>query len=164
MIAVEQNNLMLHMKNICKSLLVPKIQKYYPKEKIILYNTHKIAYCVQPKVGSSTILTLFVNLIPNLLPKKIPIHRRMYKNFSMKNHQTDSTLEKMVNEKHYFAFSFVRHPFDRLVSAYIDKIKINNNGIFKKHVSEIEHMVLRTPLVPKFIPEICSNMGRIMYK
>ena len=58
MIAVEQNNLMLHMKNICKSLLVPKIQKYYPKEKIILYNTHKIAYCVQPKVGSSTILTL----------------------------------------------------------------------------------------------------------
>ena len=59
----------------------------------------------------------------------------------MKNHKPDSTLEKMVNEKQYFAFSFVRHPFDRLVSAYIDKIKIDNNGIFKKHVSEIEHMV-----------------------
>ena len=65
----------------------------------------------------------------------------MYTKFSMKNHKPDSTLEKMVNEKHYFSFSFVRHPFDRLVSAYIDKIKIDNNGIFKKHVSEIEHMV-----------------------
>ena len=141
MIAVEQNNLKLHMKNICKSLLLPKSQKNYPKEKIILYDTHKIAYCVQPKVGSSTILKLFVNLIPHFLPKKYPIHRRMYTKFSMKNHKTDSTLEKMVNEKQYFAFSFVRHPFDRLVSAYIDKIKIDNNGIFKKHVSEIEHMV-----------------------
>ena len=141
MIAVEQNNLKLHMKNICKSLLLPKSQKNYPKEKIILYDTHKIAYCVQPKVGSSTILKLFVNLIPHFLPKKYPIHRRMYTKFSMKNHKTDSTLEKMVNEKHYFSFSFVRHPFDRLVSAYIDKIKIDNNGIFKKHVSEIEHMV-----------------------
>ena len=156
MIAMEQSNLKLHMKNICKSLpTVPKIQKYYPKDKIILYDTHKIAYCVQPKVGSSTILKLFVNLIPNLLPKQIlpKLHQRMYKTFSMKNHLPDSTLEKMVNKKHYFAFSFVRHPFDRLVSAYIDKIKINKNGIFKKHVSEIKHMV-RTHLVPKFVPKL----------
>ena len=35
------------------------------------------------------------------------------------------TLEKYLKNNNYFVFSFVRHPFDRLVSAYLDKIAGN---------------------------------------
>ena len=31
-------------------------------------------------------------------------------------------LKKYLKENGYFVFTFVRHPFDRLVSAYLDKI------------------------------------------
>ena len=37
-------------------------------------------------------------------------------------------LEKYLKENNFFVFSFVRHPFDRLVSAYLDKIAGNPNS------------------------------------
>ena len=128
-IVVEQNNLKMHIKNVCNSLM-PKIEHFYPKDKLILYDTHKIVYCLQPKVGSSSILKMFVNLLPEKYRYignssiHIHVHSFMYKTFSMKTGQHETTLEKLVNEEHYFAFSFVRHPFDRLVSAYIGSVAL----------------------------------------
>ena len=66
------------------------------------------------------------------------IHKTMYKTFSMKAGQHESNIKKLVNEEHYFAFSFVRHPFDRLVSAYIEKIEMNKTGYFQLHIGAIK--------------------------
>ena len=48
-IVVEQNNLKMHIKNVCNSSILPKIEHIYPKDKLILYDAHKIVYCLQPK-------------------------------------------------------------------------------------------------------------------
>ena len=118
----------------------------YPMDKLILYDAHKIVYCLQPKVGSSSILKLFVNLLPEkyqYLKNDDSIHKTMYKTFSMKQkahggQHHESNLKELVNEENYFAFSFVRHPFDRLVSAYIEKIEMNKTGYFQLHIASIK--------------------------
>ena len=38
------------------------------------------------------------------------------------------TLENYLKKNNFFVFSFVRHPFDRIVSAYLDKIAGNPNN------------------------------------
>ena len=49
-IVVEQNNLKMHIKNVCSnSSSIPKIEHIYPEDKLILYDAHKIVYCLQPK-------------------------------------------------------------------------------------------------------------------
>ena len=143
-LVVEQSNLKMHIKNICsKSPILSKVgHDTYPMDKLILYNTHKIVYCLQPKVGSTSILNLFLNLLPekdqhwNISYDNI--HQKMYKEFSMKVAQHKIKLKKLVNKNHYFAFSFVRHPFDRLVSAYVDKIESNKTGYFQLHIANIK--------------------------
>ena len=143
-VVVEQSNLKMHIKNVCsKSPILSKVgHDIYPMDKLILYNTHKIVYCLQPKVGSTSILNLFLNLLPQKDQHwKISydnIHQKMYKEFSMKVAQRKLKLKKLVNERHYFAFSFVRHPFDRLVSAYVDKIESNKTGYFQLHITNIK--------------------------
>ena len=56
----------------------------------------------------------------------------------MKEFKFKEQLPNMMNptleyfkRNHFFAFSFVRHPFDRLVSAYVDKV-IKNKAIWLK--------------------------------
>ena len=143
-LVVEQSNLKMHIKNVCsKSPILSKVgHDTYPMDKLILYNTHKIVYCLQPKVGSTSILNLFLNLLPEKDQHwKISydnIHQKMYKEFSMKVAQHKIKLKKLVNKNHYFAFSFVRHPFDRLVSAYVDKIESNKTGYFQLHIANIK--------------------------
>ena len=48
-------------------------------------------------------------------------------NYVLKHFAFDMSGSIDINDyfhsKRYFVFSFVRHPFDRLVSAYIDKIE-----------------------------------------
>ena len=55
------------------------------------------------------------------------LHGRIPKEFSsipiLEKLETGQTLSDYFRQEGYFVFSFVRHPFDRLVSAYLDKIE-----------------------------------------
>ena len=71
----------------------------------------------------------FVKLIPEDIRNKLDfenmdshqLHQAVPKQFLLKDLQ-GLKINKLFEVNHIFTFSFVRHPFDRLVSAYLDKI------------------------------------------
>ena len=72
----------------------------------------------------------FVKLIPEDVRSKLDfenmknshqLHQAVPKQFLLKDLE-GLKINKFFEVNHIFTFSFVRHPFDRLVSAYLDKI------------------------------------------
>ena len=71
----------------------------------------------------------FVKLIPEDIRNKLDfenmdshqLHQAVPKQFHLKDLE-GLKINKFFEVNHIFTFSFVRHPFDRLVSAYLDKI------------------------------------------
>ena len=61
------------------------------------------------------------------------LHQAVPKHFSLKDKDLAEPIE--INGFFYsnriFVFSFVRHPFDRLVSAYLDKIDSEESENYK---------------------------------
>ena len=103
---------------------------------------HKIAMCRNAKVGTSTWMKHFALLDPNKRfdPNSMKLHSQIPPLFSVKKQigKTDNLWE-YFKENQYLTFSFVRHPFDRLVSAYKDKAERENGflkGILKKNEVE----------------------------
>lgn len=86
-------------------------------------SVHKVAYCRHGKVGTTT----WMKHLIKLLPKK----KQLLKKYAeMSSHKLHGALPKefmaskgqKLDLSGYFVFSFVRHPYDRLVSAFNDKI------------------------------------------
>ena len=116
---------------------------------------NKIAACPVGKIGSSTWFKIFRNLLPQKLIRKYakeydeeiirhileaPITKiktktapigtndyRMRRNFPY-DYDLDE-LSTFLKKEISLSFTFVRHPFERLVSAYKDKV-LRNNGTY----------------------------------
>lgn len=86
---------------------------------IFLDGAHRLAYCLIPKVASTTVKTVFAPLLNFCKPdcgevgihvafdSRVPMYGPLYLN--------EGRLEN------YTTAMFVRHPFERLVSTYVDK-------------------------------------------
>ena len=79
--------------------------------------------------------------------KLLPKERQVQKNFDqMESNQLHAQLPnefkatrgQPLDISHYFAFSFVRHPYDRLVSAYNDKIISKNDKGYYRLTMELQ--------------------------
>ena len=72
----------------------------------------------------------FVKLIPEEIQTEInfaemdshQLHSAVPKQFRLKKELEQFQMNDYFMSNQFFVFSFVRHPFDRLVSAYLDKI------------------------------------------
>ena len=53
------------------------------------------------------------------------LHKYVLKHFAF-DMSGSIDINDYFHSKRYFVFSFVRHPFDRLVSAYVDKVETLN--------------------------------------
>jgi hypothetical protein len=124
------------LKNKLNTQLPVKLKDFMVEKK------HKIAYCRNAKAGTTTWMQHFNALLdPEHQPripylrkedrvvpkkgKKIDLHNFMPRRFSV-HKQTGmkfnfESLKKYFSDNEYLTFSFVRHPFDRIVSAYKDK-------------------------------------------
>ena len=89
--------------------------------------TRVMAYCQVPKAGSTTWRNTFANM--NAI-KDGGIRQRSQKLYSKKNSFRAKTFGDLANLNglHIVKFMFVRHPFERLVSAYNDKFVIYRNA------------------------------------
>lgn len=87
---------------------------------------HKYVYVVTPKVGTTTIkhrLNLLEIKGTPIDPDRIPLHPSLHQSILIRPYQLSTELlELALWSKDYFRFAFVRHPFERLLSAYLDKI------------------------------------------
>ena len=132
---------------VCRKYNIPK-RKIINKEFLEVDRKHKMALCSHAKVGSTTWHSLFEKLLPT------KFHEELTKKFgkevllgwgewTLKNYFiltkhdfaggfSDWIAPYLINnylrKKKFLSFSFVRHPFERLVSAYTDKI---NDGFMK---------------------------------
>ena len=127
---------------------------------------HGQAYCRQAKVGTTTLLQLFMylsDIVPRykaffdktitskssedlklaahvlheLVPGKFKIQPDYFLNLVENQSSGNKTFRQVyqgfMNENDILSFSFVRHPFERLFSAYEDKILGNSEVITGKH-------------------------------
>lgn len=85
---------------------------------------HKFVYFDNQKVASGTIKqTIFNAVKPNMDISTYNVHKRYHSPLFSPSRFSDEDLEFILFSKAYFKFGFVRHPFTRLLSAYLDKIQ-----------------------------------------
>ena len=130
----EYQKLNEHIQSVC---LKNKLNTQLPValKDFMVEKKHKIAYCRNAKAGTSTWMQHFNALLDpehqkkiSYMPKngkKIDLHNFIPRRFSVYE-QTGmkfdfKSLKKYFSDNEYLTFSFVRHPFDRIVSAYKDK-------------------------------------------
>ena len=133
--------------NIRSVCLKNKLNTHFPValENFMVEKKHKIAYCRNAKVGTSTWMQHFNALLDpehqkkisyirpeHMVGKKMNWHDFVPRQFSVQK-QTGmkfdfESLKKYFIDNEYLTFSFVRHPFDRIVSAYKDKVKSEEAG------------------------------------
>ena len=163
------------LKNITeKANALPVIQphNFWVDEK------HNLTYCMQPKVGSTTWKELFYSLMPSNEKKRLRrkqgsllTHRDIGAYFmdnliTYLNKSEIYTKHKhanLINAVNTFKFSFVRHPFERLVSAYINKHKKflrqikKFKGNISQSLSETIQCFKKTPSFRTFVDYVISE-------
>lgn len=144
---------------VCKKYHLWRRRKLVYKESLAVDTHYKVALCSHPKAGSTTWRFHYKNFLSNETVNKLRkqygkdflnLKRVMNKKFwritendirgSSGDMINPHTLNKFLKNKEILSFSFVRHPFERLVSAYKDRVIdinaekhhfIENNGIQK---------------------------------
>ena len=132
----EYQNLNEHIQAVC---LKNKLNNHTPYlwRTLMVEKNKKIAYCRNAKVGTTTWMNHFNDLLDpkhrispekkqnidlhNFIPPKFSIHKQIGVTLDFKS------TKKYLSDNEYLTFSFVRHPFDRIVSAYKDKAEEKGN-------------------------------------
>ena len=99
------------------------------------------------KVGTTTLINTLTNI--SKLSPKLNLKKQTKRGFI---HSKIFTLpkEKSLNLNHTLNFVFVRHPFDRLASAYYDKIPTLKETKAMKLLKHIKFLKYRNQAIRKF--------------
>lgn len=85
---------------------------------------NKYVYVETPKVACSTIKARLYEHITRGLPIPKEVHPTLFCSPFVRPFQiSDKHIERALYSDEYFRFSFVREPVERVLSAYLDKIK-----------------------------------------
>ncbi|CAH1776906.1 unnamed protein product [Owenia fusiformis] len=134
-----------NLQTICNKSSVAlrtKLTKY-----MLIDETHKLLYCFVPKVGCTAWRKIFAVLSNEKIrnetngnPENIRVDPHFGLHFKSIKSYDRSQQDRIL--KSYYKFMFVREPFERLVSAYIDKFyvpephgfwKVWGKGIINKY-------------------------------
>jgi chondroitin 4-sulfotransferase 11 len=103
------------------------------KNNICILEKNKAIYIPIEKVANTSLKRAFYYIENNKVPKKIHV----------KNNFKNVSKEKLLNYGDYFKFTFVRNPYDRLVSCYFNKIKHNPNLTDKSYYKGVHRGLLK---------------------
>lgn len=122
---------------------------YYYEQGYLINHDHRFIYCPIPKVACSSFKKYMVSLshlenkeeIINL-PQRL-FHSYISHTLTLSASQSYKEAIDLLNESKYFKFAFVRNPWERLTSAYLNKF-----------VSPISHNQSNLPLSKEVIENI----------
>lgn len=135
----EQMDRMHRVRSLCKQKRF--LSNHMPKS-LFVSERQKLLYCSVPKVACTNwkrMMQVFEGAKYDKIMKmdKQKIHRLRYK-YLHRNYKVNR--QKQMLSK-YFKFIFVRHPFERLLSAYRNKFVDPYNNIYqRRHGSQILKM------------------------
>ncbi|WP_197059651.1 sulfotransferase family protein [Thermopetrobacter sp. TC1] len=120
------------MKNIQEHIIQKDFSQYFPypipqiKYLANCSEKYKYIYVSTPKVACSTIIKTLQYLEVGEDMNKLPQHVHDRHNSPLLNpYDLNATPYEMLETDMYFRFTFVRNPYTRILSAYLDKI-VNN--------------------------------------
>ena len=108
---------------------------YWPEHNFIPDHNYRFLYCPIPKIASSSFQSLISRLnSQNNVQKKVNYLYHCKYNLSLYNYKEREAV-KILKDPSYFKFVFVRNPWERLLSAYLNKfIRKQNLEFFVKEV------------------------------
>ncbi|XP_041350541.1 carbohydrate sulfotransferase 11-like [Gigantopelta aegis] len=122
------------MRSKCDALQLPQDQtmKIFTLNHIIVNHKHKVLYCQVPKVASTNWLRVFIFLsgkvkATNLMALKASdVHGQYDHHLTYLSDLNTDEIRVVIRE--YFKFIIVREPFERLLSAYRNKLEAQTNS------------------------------------
>lgn len=123
-----------HLHRTCKRLgLIGDPVRSSVIHHILVDDKHRTLYCNIPKVACTTWKTVMTNLsanFPEPMPpdgERLPVHSRNYlRNKNIRPLEDYYPGDIRYRLDNYFTFMVVRHPLDRVVSAFRDKMDLND--------------------------------------
>ena len=131
-----------HIRNTCRERNWSRsLDKSNPRDywRLLVDDAHRVLYCVIPKVACSSFKTFIVNSTVNTSETRMNVHSKKFLNSVGLNYLSQLPLDEIHKRiANYHKVVVVRHPFDRLISAYKDKFVYSKNypeqfaGLFKR--------------------------------
>ena len=140
-------------------------------EYLITDDRHHVLYCFIPKVGCTSFLSMMVKNI-GIRNNRQWFYPRYLNIIGLKQLSLYSSREITTRLHNYFSFMVVRHPFDRLVSAYQQKfggLKQSHNfsprykQVIKNHFGHIQKVDSRGNVLlswPQFLELVVTEPKR----
>lgn len=135
----EKEKLNKNVKKVCQKY-GQKVRKFVPLRDFMFDSKHNILFCRNAKVGTTSWMTNFLLMSDQSqlyksgqITSKI-LHRTVPDMFRLPD-MRNSEFRNLV--KSSTSFSIVRHPFERIVSAYQDKIVDQSDPFFTRIVEHI---------------------------
>ena len=130
--SVMMSNLFRTPADYCQSRCAKKLmtKEFFENSRLIYNDKYKFVYCPVPKVGVSNwrrvLLVLSGKLIiTNPLEFSLSsVHGTYYSSLSYLAYLNLTEIDYRL--KHYYKFVFIRDPFERILSAYMDKFQRKN--------------------------------------
>lgn len=114
---------------------------------IIVDDTHKLLYCIVPKVACTNWKRV-LQVLSGKYAHVEDISKVDDSSFKLLLGYSQDGIEYRLNN--YFKFMFVRHPLDRLFSAWNNKVHGNFSGIHKRYgISIVKNFRKNPPANPK---------------
>ncbi|XP_067683815.1 carbohydrate sulfotransferase 14-like [Haliotis asinina] len=118
----------------CKEMGLTSDHAKRAYHKIIVDHQYKVLYCEIPKVATTNWKRVFLMLSSKMSPslklnmKPGDIHHRYEKYTTFLSALQPVEIDEVL--KTYYKFVFVREPFERLLSAYLNKLVASREGMF----------------------------------
>lgn len=142
--------------------LVERINMTKPKRDFLdhfyISLRHRYAFHTVGKAANSTVKYLLYRQEIAGTHFKLPsVHNRAESPLLSAYQLSSSDLERVLTSDDFFRFTFVRNPYSRLLSCYLDRIRPGNTKPYRELVSAIEKGPDYSPTFSEFIETICSQ-------